>query len=136
MVTEFVFTQKIADEICRRLANGESLRAICGSERDDFLPGQTTVFKWLSENEGFAKQYAHAREAQADHEFDEAREIAQLATADTVAVARLQIDTIKWRTSKMAPKKYGEKITQEHTGADGAPLPAVALYQLPDNGRG
>lgn len=116
------FDQAIADEICSRLAKGESLRKICGAERDDFMPGQNTVFKWLAENDAFAKQYAYAREAQADHEFDEAREIAQAATAETVQTARLQIDTIKWRTAKLAPKKYGEKIAHVGGGEDDAPI--------------
>lgn len=121
------FNQEAADEICARLAKGESLRKICGAERDDFLPGQNTVFKWLEENEAFAKQYARARELQADSKFEEAWEIAQRATVESVQVARLQVDTIKWQTAKLAPKKYGEKVTQEHTGPDGAPLPEIRV---------
>lgn len=106
----FEFDQAIADEICDRLAKGQSLRKICGADRGDFLPGQNTVFKWLDENEAFAKQYARARELQADAKFDEAGEIAENATTENVQVARLQIDTIKWQTSKLAPKKYGDKL--------------------------
>jgi acyl-CoA thioesterase FadM len=41
-----------------------------------------------------------------------------------IARAKLQVDTRKWIMSKMAPKKYGEKIQQELTGPDGKPLPA------------
>jgi len=110
------FNQRIADEICERLSKGDSLRKICGPERDDFLPGQTTVFKWLDENEAFAKQYARAREAQADCKFDEAWEIAETATVEDVQVARLKIDTIKWQAGKLAPKKYGDKLDVEHGG--------------------
>lgn len=110
------FDQAIADEICDRLAKGESLRKICGAERDDFMPGRTTVLKWLGENEAFASQYARAREAQADCKFEEAWEIAEKATAESVQVARLQVDTIKWQASKLAPKKYGDKVAV--TGGD------------------
>lgn len=111
------FDQATADIICERLAAGESLRAICGLERDDSLPGQNTVYKWLDENSAFAKQYASARARQADSKFDEADEIAKAATVENVQVARLQIDTIKWQASKLAPKKYGEKVELEHSGA-------------------
>lgn len=113
----FEFNQTAADEICNRLAKGESLRSICGPGRDDFLPGQNTVFKWLDEVPEFAKQYARAREAQADNRFEMAWEIAQKATAEDVQVARLQIDTIKWQTSKLAPKKYGDRLDVAHSGS-------------------
>lgn len=114
------FDQKIADEICERLANGESLRQICGALRDDFIPGQTTVYRWLKENEAFAKQYAHARELQADTKFDQAWDIACTATAENVQLARLQVDTLKWQTGKLAPKKYSEKL--QLTGDGGGPV--------------
>jgi hypothetical protein len=29
---------------------------------------------------------------------------------------------MQWRAAKLAPKKYGEKIQAEHTGADGGPM--------------
>lgn len=116
MATPLEFDQAIADEICERLAGGQSLRKICGVDRDDFLPGQNTVYKWLDDNEAFAKQYASARARQADSKFDEAGEIAEKATVENVHVARLQIDTIKWQAAKLAPKKYGEKVELEHTG--------------------
>jgi hypothetical protein len=120
----FEFDQGIADEICARLAKGDSLRKVCGADRDDFLPGQSTVFKWLEENEAFAKQYAHARELQADAKFDEAWEIAETATVENVQVARLKVDTIKWQTGKLAPKKYGDKLALGQAD-DLAPLTVV-----------
>ena len=55
-------------------------------------------------------KYAHARDVQADTKFDQAWDIADKATPENVAVARLQIDTIKWQAGKLAPKKYGEKL--------------------------
>lgn len=119
MVAAFEFDQIAADEICYRITKGESLRSICGPERDSFLPGQNTVFKWLDENEDFAKQYARARTLQAEFKFEEAWDIASKATAETVQVARLQVDTIKWQAGKLAPKKYGERVEHEHTGEVG-----------------
>jgi hypothetical protein len=35
---------------------------------------------------------------------------------------RLRVDARKWVLSKMNPKKYGEKLTQELTGANGKDL--------------
>jgi hypothetical protein len=54
--------------------------------------------------------------------------------SDVIAHKRVQIDTRKWVLSKMLPKVYGDKITQEHTGADGGPIAmaAVDLKNLSD----
>jgi hypothetical protein len=46
---------------------------------------------------------------------------------DVVALRRLQIDTKKWVLSKMLPKVYGDKVVQEHTGADGGPIQMAAV---------
>lgn len=121
------FTQEKADAICERLAAGESLRAIC---RDDGQPDNKTVLRWLEANEGFRQQYARARELQAEALFDEMLEIADDSSGDAttngrgdtvmdaefVQRSRLRVDTRKWYLSKLAPKKYGEKVEQEFTG--------------------
>jgi hypothetical protein len=33
-----------------------------------------------------------------------------------VATLRVQVDALKWQLSKLAPKKYGDKIEVENTG--------------------
>lgn len=127
------FTPEVAAEICDRLAKGESLRSICADQEAGWLPSETTVRRWLATGDAeeagqfadFRRQYAHAREAQADTKFEQAWDIAEAATAETVQVARLKIDTIKWQTSKLAPKKYGEKLALTG-GSDGdAPLQII-----------
>jgi hypothetical protein len=134
------FDQAVADEICERLAKGESLRKICGSDRDDFIPGRTTVLKWLCENEAFASQYARAREAQADFYVEE---IVAIADGEGLSIAigdeapatyptdhnrdRLRIDARKWVASKLAPKKYGDKVTNELTGPNGSELKPTVI---------
>lgn len=46
---------------------------------------------------------------------------------DVIARNRLRVDTRKWMLSKMLPKIYGDKVTQEHTGAGGGPITLAAL---------
>jgi len=134
------FSPEIANEICERLAKGESLRSITGADRDDFMPGQTTVYRWLEENEEFRKQYAHARERQADHYAEEIVDIADgrddwKPTDAEVAQAivrdpqrdRLRIDARKWVASKLAPKKYGDKTIL--SGDDENPVKVVAKVE-------
>ena len=43
-------------------------------------------------------------------------------SADVIAHKRVQIDTRKWMLSKMLPKVYGDRLTTEHTGAEGGPV--------------
>lgn len=111
------FTQEIADHICERLAEGESLRSIC---RDDPFPNKSTVFRWLAANKEFRDQYARARETQADAIADEILDIAD--EAEDAAKARLQVDARKWLAGKLRPKVYGDKVSTEVTGADGGPV--------------
>ena len=54
----FLFFRSNGDEICRRLAVGESLRSIC---RDDAMPGRQTVADWLARDHKFFDRYTNAR---------------------------------------------------------------------------
>ena len=55
-------------------------------------------------------------------------------SADVMAHKRLLVDTLKWKLSKMLPKIYGDKVTQEHVGSGGGPIQmaAVNLKNLSD----
>ena len=120
------FSQELANGICERLANGDSLRKICAGND---MPDSRTVHRWIADNQGFCQQYAHAREGQAEFYADEIIEISDTATSEDVAVARLRVDARKWYAAKLAPKKYGDKITTEHTGAVGiVTSPMSALF--------
>lgn len=110
------FSQDIFDTICDRIVNGESLRSICEEEG---MPSRRGVEKWLDSNPDLVRQYARAREIQADHFFEEARTIALAARPDNVAVAKLQWEDCRWRASKLRPKVYGDKLAIG--GADDLP---------------
>lgn len=120
------FSQETADRICGQLIEGKSLRTICVA---DEMPSASTVCRWLAQFPAFREQYAHAREAQADTLTDEMLDIADDGTndwmekkntqgdvtgveynGDAVQRSRLRIDTRKWYASKLAPKKYGDKL--------------------------
>lgn len=100
------YTDEIANEICERIMNGESLRTIT---KDDDMPERKTIHNWLSVNEEFLHQYKEARDIQADTYTDEMEDIARDPTID-VQRARLIVDTRKWVASKLKPKKYGDKL--------------------------
>ena len=118
-----LYTEALAAEICRRLAEGETLRSVC---RDKAMPDKATILRWLADKKkaDFREQYVYAREMQADALFDEALEITDDASGDwstdkdgkkvldheNIQRSRLRVDTRKWAAGKMAPKKYGDKL--------------------------
>ncbi|MER9459690.1 terminase small subunit protein [Mesorhizobium sp. M0387] len=120
-----VYSQEMADKICERLTNKESLSKIC---RSDDMPAKSTVCRWLAIHPAFRDQYACARAIQADEYFDETIDIADDGTndyrkrtkadgstedvfdTDHVQRSKLRVDTRKWAVAKLDPKKYGEKL--------------------------
>jgi hypothetical protein len=109
-----VYSDAMAEEICNRLAVGESLKSIC---QDDGMPDERAVRRWsLDPDHPFSPRYARAREYGFQRMADELLEIADGATPEDVQSARLRCDTRKWMLAKMLPKVYGDKLTQEHAG--------------------
>lgn len=140
------FTQQIFDTVCERLADGESLRAICS---DEDMPSTHSFLKWVDRDEELARQYARARESQADAIFDEILDIADdarndwmktngkddegyIVNGETARRSQIRIDARKWMAGKLRPKKYGEKYTAELTGANGGPVELVARRPISD----
>lgn len=126
-----MFDKDIATEICSRLAEGESLRGIC---TDPHMPAESTVRAWAKDDiEGFAAQYARARELGYERLAEEILHIAdtplegttitskewgeERKTGDMIEHRKLQVDARKWMLAKMLPKVYGDKQQIEHSGA-------------------
>ena len=63
---------------------------------------------------------------------DDIIEIADNPETDAASVQRdrLKVDTRKWLLSKALPKIYGDKLTAEVTGKDGAPLGVPDITEL------
>lgn len=127
------YNQALADEICERLANGESLRSIC---RDEHMPPDPTVRNWVVYDvDGFAAQYTRARDAGLDVMAEQVLEIADDGTNDwmekhgknggtfiaengeAMARSRLRFDARRWYLSKLAPKRYGDRQAVELSGS-------------------
>jgi hypothetical protein len=127
------FTPEIAEKIYTLISTTSmSLRAI--ALMDD-MPSLSTICKWLKEDVNFSQQYARAKEMQADILASEIIEIADDASKDIISGengdygnsaavnrSRLQVDARKWAASKLAPKKYGDKVD---ITTDGKALPTT-----------
>ena len=119
--------EKIFSLICDELEKGYSLRLIL--RRED-MPSSRTFFKWIDDDNEKVKQYERSLELRSEMLFDEIIEIAdkqgedigedengnKVVNHNIVQRNRLQIDARKWALSKMFPKKFGDKVMQEHSG--------------------
>jgi hypothetical protein len=106
-MTDCYYTRELADEICRRISEGESLRAIC---RDPGFPTEGSVRAWSREDrDGFATRFRIARDLQLDCWSDLIVDLADRQDLDPRDRA-IRIDTRKWLMSKLAPKRYGERL--------------------------
>lgn len=121
------YTVEQADSICEHIASGKSLVSWC---REDGRPNYTTVMRWIQQQPEFRNKYAGAREAQADYLAEEIVQISDDGLNDTyetedgsktnqdvIARSRLRVDARKWYASKLAPKKYGEKVETTLAGS-------------------
>jgi len=121
------YTPEKADEICARIAEGETVRSVC---LDDEMPSTATFYKWLRENEEFLKLYTRAKEEQIDALIEEILDISDDGTNDwmerrdkdgnnigwqengeALRRSQLRIETRKWLATKLKPKKYGDRTT-------------------------
>lgn len=115
-----LYSQEIVDIILARLPYADGgLEEIC---KADDLPSDRTVYRWLADpdNEAFRQAYAQAREMCGDIQAD--RAVRDALDAKDAALGRLAFDARKWKASKLAPKKYGDKVALVGGGPDDAPL--------------
>lgn len=124
------FTPKMVATLCARLAEGETLTAIC---EDPAMPSMASVHKWLRQDVPFRRDYLQARQVQADRLFDELRDVARAATPRTVAVARLNCDVIRWQAARLAPRRYGyyagEELEAERRDEEGGSAPWTVVIR-------
>lgn len=119
------YSKQVADIICIRLSEGESLKEIVKAEG---MPDRATVYRWLLEQPVFCDMYTRAREEQADTLADEIIAIADESPeineikdkegnvldikidSGYVAYQKQRIEARKWTAMKLKPRKYGDKL--------------------------
>jgi hypothetical protein len=144
-------TKELALELCDRLIAIGSLRTVCeADDMPSKTTVFRWILKAEEEDANeiysqFSDQYARARKLSKDFRFDELDhalddaakspvlddngepividgKVLTTVTSQSVQYARLKLDSFKWQSSKEDPKKYGDKVTAEHTGKDGGPI--------------
>ena len=133
-------TPELLKAICDGIAIGRSARAMCV----EVGIVQSTLWKWLNESAEFSKQYTRAKEDCADYIAAEIVEIAddgsrdyvkttdgrEVPDYDHIARSRLRVDARKWYASKLAPKKYGDKVDHEVSGPNGGAIESKVTVEF------
>ena len=124
MRPNIVLTEQQVQDLCDAIASGQSVRASAP------LAGisEPTVYRMMARDAEFAGKIAEARKAQQDFEADNCVNMADDATPEDWQAVKLRIWARQWRASKLAPKKYGDKL--EHSGPNGGPI--VFGWKAPD----
>lgn len=144
MPKESSYTPEVADQICERLARGETLRGIC---RGEGMPSASSMLRWVEKDfDGLAERYADARARQIEHWADELLDISDDGSNDWmernqadnpgwqlngehVQRSRLRSDNRKWLLSKLKPEKYGDRLETKNTTTLDVADPVMDLLQ-------
>jgi hypothetical protein len=121
------YSEELTTEICNRLVS-QSMRRICMAPD---MPSEQTVYTWLGKYPEFLEKYRVARELQSHCMADIGAHMG-LHPADIhdPQAASVQLNAIKWATSKLACKLYGDKLDMSLGGQKDAPL-TIVLKQYP-----
>jgi len=121
-------TDEIAERIFERLADGETLKAIC---REEDMPSRRTVYNRRDSDPEFAERlnqaYCDRWEGWADDIIDVSRDGGTDRLPDGsislehVAQRRLFADNLKWRLGK-EDSRYSARIAHSVTGLNGGPM--------------
>ena len=118
--------------VLRTLEDGKSLRD-AASAAD--IGSEATIRRLIMRDDAFAAQYTRARDIALDKMADEVLTIADDETIDP-ASRRVRMDARRWYLSKLAPKRYGDRM--EHTLTvkhDAASLPTAELERIARQGQ-
>jgi len=115
----------ISQTVLQGMRNGLSCFKACEAAG---VPN-STFMRWVDSDAKLAESYAHAREDLIERMAQEVLELADSDVPETgegkkdwqaIQKHKLQVDTRKWLLSKLAPKRYGDKL--EVSGDPANPL--------------
>lgn len=113
--------------ILSRIEGGESERSACEAEGMN-----RATFRSAALRHQAADHYARALEALAMDQIEKLETTIQDMRDGNLdpQIGRIEVEARKWFASKFLPKRFGEKITAEHTGADGGPIKTETAVDL------
>ena len=105
-----IYSDELAEQICLRLASGESLIGIC---KDKSMPCRSTVFGWMlkDEHKPFLDKYLHARAIAGHACADKLLSLVGELESSSIepSVAREMSANLRWSAERMAPRYYSPR---------------------------
>lgn len=122
-------TPEVLDDVLLRLEQGESLSGICNSDPKRY-PRPSAITNLCADDAEVNARYTRARNLGIDRLAERGLAVAGDDTRDPNS-RRVELDAIKWFTSKMRPDKYGDasKLTLDGTGPGGSIVIAAAKLE-------
>lgn len=121
----------LAMAVCADISAGMSCVKAC---RKKGRPARSTFMLWVKTNHmGIQPLYEAALKDRAHTFAEEMIEIAdgvKKGTSEEIQAAKLAIETRKWNAARMEPTVYGERVRQEHTGVNGAPIQTESIVNV------
>ncbi len=108
MPSAIVWGDDLIVRLCDEIAGGRAIHEI--AETESWCPGEASIYRHMAKDEAFRSAITSARAAQQDREVDECIRMADLATTEDWQVVKLRIWARQWRASKLAPRKYGDRL--------------------------
>ena len=142
------FSQQLADQICYRIASGETLTAIL---QDDNMPTYPTVWAWLNDRPAFSLAYYRARMEQMRTWADQIIHLADDSEHDWIKVTgkrgesrpdmlnrehiertKIRIASRQWLMARLNPAEFGENVARGEgsTGGGQAILGGATAKEL------
>lgn len=114
------------DKVCELITAGDSMTAIAAQIGVHI----STLIEWSEQDAQRSARMREARQRSA-RVWDERAEYVITTAGDPFELnkAKELAHHYRWRAKAIAPREYGDKVTQEHTGADGGPI-AIAAVDL------
>lgn len=124
-----IYTAELATEICKRIVAGQHVLSF---KHDPTMPDPQTFYHWVDIYPDFAAAVAAAREKSADALVDQAMQIADDSSQDTITIqthsgeyqrvnrewvdrSKVRVGMRQWLAGKFNAKKYGDKTQVEQT---------------------
>lgn len=100
---------KLCEEVCKEVANGFNIKTVLSSKQT--YPDFSTWCEWKRKNDELANLYTRSIQDKAESVDEEIDLIMSEVRAGELEapVARVLIDTLKWKASKYYPKMFGDK---------------------------
>ncbi|KVP11973.1 hypothetical protein WJ85_17225 [Burkholderia ubonensis] len=111
------FSQALFDRICELIADGKSVREVC---RGRGMPDRKTFLNWSKRTPELRQQYDDACIDRQDAIFDDIQYIAD--TERDSKRAKVRIEAREWTLARMNRKRFGNHVSNEHSGPDGGPI--------------